>query len=165
MYRPTMSRSLVVKAGSLESLNRCTRWGCKPCARQIRCTELTLMPTDLAIAAAVQCVASPGGSFPVSAMTRSITVVANGGLSEGRVLSRKRPCTPSRMKRSCQRHTQVLSLPVRRSMPVVPTPSAVSRMIRARQTCFCERLRSATTASRRARSAASTVKVIPLRIP
>jgi hypothetical protein len=39
--------------------------------------------TDLAIAAAVQCVASPGGSFPVSAMTRSITVVANGGLPEG----------------------------------------------------------------------------------
>ena len=49
------------------------------------------MPTDLAIATAVQCVASPGGSFPVSAMTRSITVVANGGLPEGRVFVAQEP--------------------------------------------------------------------------
>src|SRR5258708_6454319 len=75
-----MSRSLVVKAGSLDSLNRCTRCGCSPCARQIRCTELMLTPTALAIAAAVQCVASLGGSLLVSVTTRSITEVASGGI-------------------------------------------------------------------------------------
>ena len=159
-----MSRSLLVKAGSLDSLNRCTRCGCRPCARQIRCTELMLMPTTLAIAAAVQCVASLGGSLLVSVTTRSITEVASGGFREGRVLSRRSPSTPSSMKRFCQRHTQVLSLPVSRSIPLVPTPLPVRRMIRARQTCFCGRLRSATIASRQARAAASTVKAIFLRI-
>jgi len=37
----------------------------------MRCTELTLMPTASAIAWAVQCVASPGGSSWVRAITRS----------------------------------------------------------------------------------------------
>src|SRR5690242_8669132 len=80
------------------------------------------MPICFAIAAAVQCVASPGGSPPVSATTYSITVVGSGGLPEGRVLSRRRPSTPSSMKRSCQRQTHVLSFPLCRSMPLVPTP-------------------------------------------
>src|SRR5260370_17717842 len=47
----------------------------------------------------------------------------------------------------------------------VPRPSGVSSPVRQRQTCFCGLLRSATTASRRARSAAFTVTMIPLRIP
>src|SRR6516164_8494346 len=46
----------------------------------------------------------------------------------------------------------------------VPRPSAVSKTIRQRQTCFCGLLRLATAASKRARSAASTVTVLPLRI-
>jgi len=37
--------------------------------------------------------------------------------------------------------------------------------IRARQTCFCGLLRLATTASRRARSAAVALTMIPLRMP
>ena len=83
----------------------------------------------------------------------------------GRVLSRSRPSTPSAMNRSCQRHTQVLDLPVAAMTPTVPTSSAVSRMIRARQTCFCGDPRAATTASSRALSKAVTLMLIPLRIP
>ena len=33
------------------------------------------------------------------------------------------------MKRSCQRHTQVFDLPVRRIISLVPTPSALNRTI------------------------------------
>ena len=39
-------------------------------------------------------------------------------------------------KASCQRHTQVFDLPVRRMISIVPQPAAVRSMIRARQTCF-----------------------------
>jgi hypothetical protein len=46
----------------------------------------------------------------------------------------------------------------------VPQPSAVARMIRARHTCFCGLLRSATTAARRSRSATLTSTLIPSRI-
>ena len=73
---------------------------------------------------AVQWVVSPGGSARVSAITRSATSGAKGGMREGRVLSRSSPSTPSCMNRSCQRHTQVLALPVRRMISAVPRPSA-----------------------------------------
>ena len=124
-----------------------------------------LIPTTLAIAAAVQCVVSPGGSVEVNSTTRLTMAPGNGGMREGRVLSRKSPPTPSCMNRSCQRQTQGLLLPVRRMISAVPRPSPVSRMIRARQTCFCGLLRSATTASRRVRSAELTFTWIPFRIP
>ena len=52
------------------------------------------------------------------------------------------PLDPPCMKRSCQRQTTVLPLPTARVIAVVPTPSAVRTMIRARQTCFCGLLRS-----------------------
>lgn len=65
------------------------------------------------------------------------------------------------MKRSCQRYTTVLSLPTAWVMALVPLPSAVSRTIRARQTCFCGLLRSRTMASNRTRSAEVTVMDIP----
>ena len=83
-----------------------------------------------------QCVVSPGGSSWMSAITRSATCGPKGGMREGRVLSRRSPSMPSRMKRSCQRHTQVLLLLVGRMISTVPRPATVSRMIRARQTCF-----------------------------
>jgi hypothetical protein len=40
------------------------------------------------------------------------------------------PVTPSIMKRSCQRQTAVLLVPLPRMIAAVPQPSAVSRMIR-----------------------------------
>jgi hypothetical protein len=56
---------------------------------------------------------------------------------------------PSFMNRSCQRQTRVFDLPVRRMISLVPTPSALERMIAARQACFCEALRSLVIASSR----------------
>ena len=159
-----MSRSLAANAGSLDSLKVRTRCGRSLCARQTRSTELGLVPVASAMALAVQWVASCGGSAAVSSTTRSIVSCARGGMRDGRVLSRSSPATPSRMNRSCQRQTHGFDLPVRRMISPVPRPSAVPRTILARQTCFCGLFRSATTASRRARSAVLTSTLIPSRI-
>jgi hypothetical protein len=59
--------------------------------RQMRWTELALMPTAFAIIEAVQWVASTGGSVRVRAMTRSAISDPSGGMREGRVLSHRRP--------------------------------------------------------------------------
>ena len=132
---------------------------------QIRFTELTLIPTCSAIIGAVQWVTSPGGSVSVSATVRSCTVAGSRGIRDGRVLSRNSPSTPCAMKRSCQRHTVTLLLPVWRMIVFVPTPSAVISTMRARHTCFCRLFRSATIACKRARSALFTSTVIPWRMP
>ena len=79
-------------------------------------------------------------------------------------MSRKRPSTPSSMKRSCQRQTQVFDLPVRRMIPCVPTSSALIRMMAARHTCFWAAQRSPAIPSRRRRSEAPTLIVIPVRM-
>src|ERR1035437_3740572 len=68
------------------------------------------------------------------------------------------------MKRSCQRHTQVFDLPVRRMISLVPTPSALNRTISARQTCLFGVLRSRASAFRRRRSAGLRVMEIPVRM-
>ena len=68
---------------------------------------------------------------------------------------------PSFMNRSCQRQTQVFDLPVRRMISLVPTPSALERMIAAPPDVFCEALRSLVIASRRPR----TDRVIVMEIP
>src|SRR5438067_8133732 len=76
----------------------------------MRWTELTLIPTCPAIIAAVQWVASTGGSGSVSATTRSATSGSTAGMRDGRVLSRNRPSMPSSAKRSCHRQTPGLRL-------------------------------------------------------
>ena len=111
----------------------------------MRCTERSEMPLAAAMVRPVQCVASPGGSIRVGSTTRSITAGGNGGSPGFRVLSRSKPATPSRMNRCCQRHAQRFDTPARRKISAVPYPSAVDRMIRARQAYFCGLLRSATT--------------------
>ncbi len=63
--------------------------------------------------------------------------------------------------RACQRHTTGLALPDRCMISSVPQPSAVARMILARQPCFCGALRSDTIASSRRRSSGVTWTVIP----
>src|SRR6476659_3398788 len=118
----------------------------------MRRTALALMPLARAIRSAVQWVVSTGGSASVSATTRAATSGPSGGMREGRVLSCRRPAMPSFMNRSCQRQTQVFDLPVRRMISLVPTPSALERMIAARQACFCEALRSLVIASSRPRT-------------
>src|SRR5258705_7872966 len=154
-----------MNCGSLESLNCRQRCGCSPCAFQMRLTALALILAALAIMSAVQCVVSPGGLASVSAPTRSATSGPSGGMREGRVLSRSSPAKPASAKRSCQRQTQVLDLAVRRMISAVPTPSALSSTISARQTCFCGLLRSLISAVKRARSIGETVKDTPVRMP
>ena len=134
--QPDDVTQLRIISGSRDSLNCRTRCGWSPCERQMRCTEETLIRTSPAIAAAVQCVVSPGGSLCVSATTRSPMTGGSGGTREGRVLSCNRPSTPACMNRSCQRHRQVLLLAVCRRISLVPRPSAVNNTIRARHTCF-----------------------------
>lgn len=87
-----------------------------------------------------------------------------GLMRDGLVLSRRRPSNPSSAKRSCQRHTQVLDLSVRRMISLVPKPSALSTTIRQHQTCFWGALRSSTTPIRRRRSAGEIVMGIPVRM-
>ena len=128
-------------------------------------TALALMPAACAIMSAVQCVVSPGGSSNVRATTRSATAGPSGGMREGRVLSRNSPSKPSAAKRSCQRQTQVFDLPVCRIISTVPAPSALNRMISARQTCFCGALRFLMSAISRWRSIGETVNDIPVRMP
>jgi hypothetical protein len=162
--RPTTSRNLATKFGSFESLNWRYWCGAKPWARQILRTALSLIPVASAIIAAVQWVASSGGSRWVSATTRSATLGPRSEIRDGRVLSRKSPSTPSVMNRSCQRQTQVFDLPVRRMIACVPSPSALKRMMAARHTCFWAALRSPTTPARRRRSVELSVIEIPVRI-
>ena len=68
-------------------------------------------------------------------------------------------------ERSCQRQTQVFDLPVRCMISLVPKPSAISRTILARQTCFCGVLRSRASAFRRRRSTGLRLMEIPVRMP
>lgn len=79
-----------------------------------------LMPQALASIGEVQCVAASGGPLRVSFTTRSATSAPKGWTRDGRVLSRKSPSTLSCMKRSCQRQTQVLEVPVPRMISCVP---------------------------------------------
>jgi hypothetical protein len=55
------SRNLSSKAGSLDGLNGRTLCGWNPCARQMRCTKLTLTAAASVIAVLVHCVASLRG--------------------------------------------------------------------------------------------------------
>jgi hypothetical protein len=61
----------------------------------MRCTELTLIPLCFAILAAVQCVASPGGSPSARTTMPSGTSAPNGSIRDRRVLSRNKPSKPS----------------------------------------------------------------------
>ena len=131
----------------------------------MRCTELTLTPAASAMAAPVQCVVSPGGASNVRATIRSAIEGSSLAMREGRVLSRKSPSKPSAAKRSCQRQTQVLDLPVSRMIAFVPAPSALISTISARQTCFCGALRSIVRARSRSVSAGVTENAMPVLMP
>ena len=130
--------------------------GLQPVAAQIRCTVRKDRPVTLAISRPVQWVASPGGSPQASATTRRTTASGVGGLPGFLVLSRTSPSTPASAKRCCQRQTAGRLILARRATSATSSRSAECRMIRARATCFCGRLRSARTAAKRWRSSAET---------
>ena len=66
--------------------------------------------------------------------------------------SRSSPSTPSARKRSHQRHTVGFDIPVRRMVSTRPQPEPSSRMMPARQTCFCGLRGLHMISSRRSRS-------------
>ena len=72
-----------------------TRCGFKPAAAQMRPTLEGLMPIAAAIVARLQWVAWAGVAWAVLVSTASFTASVSGGLRDGRVLSRRRPSTPS----------------------------------------------------------------------
>ena len=114
---------------------------------------------------AVQCVVSPGGS------ARERHHALGHFRPERRNARRPRLVTQQPLEAfcckalvPCQRHTQVLHLPVRRMISTVPMPSPLNKMTSARQTCFCGALRSLISAARRWRSRGDTVTKIPVRM-
>ena len=109
-------------------------------------------------------VVSTGGSASVSATTRAATSGPSRRDARGPRLVVQEAGDASFMNRSCQRQTQVFDLPVRRMISLVPTPSALERMIAARQACFCEALRSLVIASSRPRTDRVIVMEIPVRM-
>ena len=150
-------------AGSCDSLRRRTRCGCRPCAAQMRCTERSEMPLVTTIARPVQWVVSPGGSARSARRHRqpALTAMRQTGFSRlvvqqaGHALAHK-PLLPAP-------HTGLRNPGAAHDFGGAK-PSPVARMIRARHTCFCRLLRSATTAASRSRSAALTSIAIPSRI-
>ena len=164
-YRPTMSLSLAANSGSLDSLKVLMRWGWRPCAAPD--------PLHRAQADSDRLRHRPAG--PVGGRARR--------LAEGQVdhpLDHRR-----RQRRLARRPALVAQQPVDAlgHEPFLPPPdrrlgaahrphdrkrahaSALSSTIRARSTCFCRLLRSATIASSRARSPAASSISIPLRMP
>src|SRR5262245_54345152 len=122
------------------------RWGLSGDPERIRknVTELVAITPDVIFATTFPIVAA------LQQMTRAVPIVFAGGCLPGlRVLSRVSPSMPSAMNRACHRHTTGFDLPDRRMISAVPQPSAVARMMLARQTCFCGALRSVMIASSR----------------
>jgi len=93
----------------------------------------------------------------VSATTWAVLSAAIGALPGLRVLSRNRPSTPASAKRCCQRHTVGRLRPMPWAIRCAGPRSAEASTMRARSTCFCRWLRSATIASNRSRSTALTI--------
>ncbi len=83
-----------------------------------------------------------------------------------RVLSRRRPSTPSATNRSCWRRTVVLAVPVAAMMPLVPaTVGAQPARSDSARRAFGSVLRSATMASKPRRSASSEpIVLVPFRM-
>ena len=81
----------------------------------------------------------------------------SGALPGLRASSRSNPSTPSSANRRCQRHADGRLAPLRAATASTVSRSADRRMVLARWTCLCGRLRSATTAAKRSRPAELTM--------
>ena len=144
------------------------RWGLRPWAFQIAWMVDAATPATF----------RHGAQRPVGRLVRRRLVRQADDLGDAILSDRRDPGRPRLvieealrrrprgMKRSCQRQTQVLDLPVSAMMAWVPhPPSPLRRTIRARQTCFCGLFGSATMASQAACGRSERQVRIPVRIP
>jgi hypothetical protein len=150
-----MSSSLAANAGSVERLKVRRRCGWSSWSAQMRWTERRLIPAALAIARPVQWVASPGGSAQVcDHLLHSRRAQGRlAGLARGVV---KQAIDPGLHEAPLPAPHRGPAPPARRATSATVGRSAEWSTIRARITCFWARLRSATIASKRARSCAET---------
>src|SRR3954454_22579406 len=135
-----MSRSLATNAGSLESLKVLTRCGRSLWARQIRCTELMLIPTAAAMAAAVQWVTWRGGGQGDDAVDRGLRqgrdarrlglVAQQAG--PPRALDPLLPAPDARLRLAGPAHDLARPEPVRRSQDDPRPPDVLLRAVPVR---------------------------------
>jgi hypothetical protein len=152
MYSPTTSRTFATKSGSVDSLKVSTRCGCRPKARQIRCTVAADRPLASAMRRELQCVPSAGRLSRVRLITASIRAspIVRGAPERG---SSRSPSKRCRAKRC--RHLRTVSgctpsrSPTNRGLPV----SAHANTIRARDASPCAVRRRAANAFSATRSA------------
>ena len=123
-----------------------------------------LIPTALAMAAAVQWVTSPGGSVAVSATTRATSERPRDRMRDGRSCPAAGYSPLPAWITPASRQTTDLLLRVRRMISAMPRPSNISSTLLVRHRCFCKLYRLATTASRGARSSDLTFTTISLHI-
>ena len=164
MYSPTTSRTFATKSGSVESLKVSTRCGCRPNARQIRCTVALDRPLALAMPRELQCVPSAGRLSNVRVITSSIrsSPILRGAPARG---SSRNPSSRCRAKRC--RHLRTVSgctssrSPTRRGLPV----SAQASTIRARSASPCAVRRRAASAPNSTRSASLSASAFSRGLP
>ena len=164
MYNPMTSRVFSAKCGSVDTLKCRTLCGASRWRTRILCTVVGERPTFSARARTVQCVSPSGAELRASSATSRTFASDVRGFPGGRVLSRRRPSTPSRMNRSCQRHTVAFAEPVSAITAIVPKPSSAGGTIRARRACFTLLLPPPAIASSRLRCSSETSKSTPVRI-
>ena len=163
MYKPVTSRTLASSCGSVENLKLSARQGCKPYSRHTLATFTFDRPISAASSRDDQCVtpSRPGGGSKVRNTTATSSVV-RGLPGLGRSSS---PPIPSAAYRCFQKITVGFDTPVRRTISLVPAPSAASRTIRARCASPAridwERVHEARTS--RSRGGTSTVTVNGIR--
>ena len=134
MYKPTISRTLSTKKGSVESLKWFCRWGCKPNVRQMRWTASFDRPVSAPIERTDHCVSSSGLVF--RGLVHHLGYLL--------VLDRpRRPWTPLIVQARKPAFEKALAPLADRSSATASLgqPSAASRTISARRTNPCGRLR------------------------
>ena len=118
MYKPTISRTLSTKKGSVESLKWFCRWGCKPNVRQMRWTASFDRPVSAPIERTDHCVSSSGLVFRVL-YTTSATC---SSLIDRGAPGRRSSCKPeSPLLRKRWRHLPTVApRPLRWASPLPP---------------------------------------------
>ena len=140
MYKPTISRTLSTKKGSVESLKCSCRWGCKPKVRQMRWTASLDRPLSSPMVRTDHWVSSSGLVCSVLYTTSATcsSVIDRGAPERS---SSYKPLSPFLRKRWRHLPTVARVTPTAAATASLGQPSAASRTISARRTNPCGRLR------------------------